>query len=388
MYRLPVAFLTFFIILVLLFGSCRKNDATTAKAETSEKVLAYLDGRKRLTTRPGAAQANANIDALKKNLDLAAAHTEILDKKLNLLIVPVKDEAIEAFRLDGSASLILMLMTDKTGKIKSASVVYFQPADGQKRLTLPDNTLRHLLSGEPVETDGTYKMVAETGKWLSQFQIKNHKLFAVGTVTQKNGGPNDAHTADAGCQDWYLVTTYYYSDGTTSRDEVYLGTTCPGDGCSDPNFASICDMGDLGGGTDGGVQPDQPVNDEDQAGSEEDETPPSANLNGDLDANATRIRINWQAYVPFTYLSPSGEMILVEPQKPFPVPVSQIFTDDNGHPATLACQTGSWWSSVTPLTFKSRYVNWSFIGIYNYTFSTGFLPLWKNRYMSKVISAP
>ena len=387
-YMAPLKWIVPLLCFSLIF--CRKNDTPQSKTLSTGKILAYLEAQKiKPGEKPAASRSNANIDILEKNLDLTAVKNEQLDKKYNLLVVPVNDEALEAYHLDKTASLTLILMTEKSGKIRSCTVIYFQPTDGHKCRSFPENTFGHLLSGKTVEVDGTYKMITETGKWLSQFQIKNHKLFSLGTVQQKSNSSRGTQITGS-CVDWYLVTTYFYSDGTTSREEMYLGTTCPGD-CGGSDFATLCSSGGDGGGTgssgDGNPQPDEVVTDEDQAETLDSDLPPSADLSNAVAPNTDLIVVDWQAFCPFSYIQSTGEILTVEPQKPFPVPVSQTFRDDNGHPAILRNETGPWSSIVTPTGFRSRYVSWSFIGIFNYTYTTGFVPIWKNEYMAKAIAS-
>ena len=48
---------------------------------------------------------------------------------------------------------------------------------------------------------------------------------------------NDVKTNSV-CIDWYLVTTYYYADGTSTQTSEYEGTTC--DGCDNGMYESLC----------------------------------------------------------------------------------------------------------------------------------------------------
>jgi hypothetical protein len=65
-----------------------------------------------------------------------------------------------------------------------------------------------------------------------------------------------ARAANENCTDWYLVTTYYYDDGSTTQTREFIGTTCNGEcGPQDPTGESwACD----GGSGESGEGEDQP----------------------------------------------------------------------------------------------------------------------------------
>lgn len=262
------------IILSLFYLSCDKQDAKKTKFDDINYILSYLDDQKSTGQAIASDRTNANIDLLKENLYLDEATHEILNNTTALMIVPLKAAFIEKARLDQNSTLTLVLVTDSLGTIKSGTVVYFQPRDGRKRTSLPHNTFSHLFSGKPVEVDGTYKMLMMTGRLLSQFEVKDHRLFGLGTVQPKNrqkgNGPSYVNSK-SDCVEWYMVSTYYYSDGTLGRNESYLGTSCPGDRC-DPNFSSICNAGVSAGSS----QNEETLTKESVGVIRDYETPPSA----------------------------------------------------------------------------------------------------------------
>ncbi len=114
------------------------------------------------------------------------------------------------------------------------------------------NTLSNLLGVKDVALDGTYKMLTLSGRWLSQFGIKDKKLAYVGTVEKRMAaGTNTGRTTE--CTQWHLITTFYWADGSTTRTEEYLGTTCSSDCGGNGGYATVCGVeneeseGGLGG---------------------------------------------------------------------------------------------------------------------------------------------
>ncbi|MDP3666866.1 MAG: hypothetical protein Q8R50_09305 [Sediminibacterium sp.] len=72
-------------------------------------------------------------------------------------------------------------------------------------------------------------------------------MVSYGTIQAKQN--SDTKKVNSTCIDWYLVTTYHYSNGSTYQTSEYVGTTCGG--CDTPDYQSLCPGGDGGGGNDG-----------------------------------------------------------------------------------------------------------------------------------------
>lgn len=225
-------FIYYFILIFFAVLGCKKSDINSSDSSFvsknnrtyCDKVLAYLETQKVtvINAKASATNQNANIDLLEENLDFVAARTERLDNNLDFLIVPIKDEVINRKNLDKNSILTLLLITDKSGKINSGSIVYFLPSEGKKHVSIPQNTFSNMFSGygNRVALDGMYKILTPTGRCISQFGIKNGKLFSAGQVQQKNKAKENPQKPSARCTDWYLVTTYYWSDGSTTEMEV------------------------------------------------------------------------------------------------------------------------------------------------------------------------
>ena len=352
------------VIVTMLFNSCQKEASSTNENSNKEiiaKVNAWLDSQK----SPNQPNKAANIELLKENLAFGSARTEQLDNKHDFLVLPIKDDLINKKNFDKHSTLTLLLITDKVGKISSGSIVYFQPSDGEKLKLLPENTFSNLFNGKKVTINGTYKMLTVSGRWISQFETKNGKLFSTGTIQQKeesNKGTQASKTT--GCIDWYLVTTFHWADGTTTQTSEYIGTTC--DNCDDPNEMSLCPDG--GGGGDG-PGPDDIVTGEDEAITTSSATAPDPNtgLSG-----SSILSYTFHALCEWEYDFTDEHFDYITQYKPFPVPVSQVFTDDNGNPATFFLNVlDDWSASKTPLTTRTVLVSWSFLYTQTFVYTTG-----------------
>jgi hypothetical protein len=145
------------------------------------------------------------------------------------------------------------LTIEKSGKIISANIVYYLPKKLELSDPLSPDAITNIFTNKPVKNEGMFKFLSITGKWLYQFEYKNGKLYSDGFVKAKNGNGNQTQLNT--CIDWYLVTTYYYTDGSSSETSEYLGRTCSNTDCGGSDYMSLCrnDTGDGGGG---GGEPD------------------------------------------------------------------------------------------------------------------------------------
>lgn len=150
----------------------------------------------------------------------------------------------------------------------------------------------------------------------------------------------------------------------------------------------MCGSNDGVGGGDPNL-PDDIVSGNDNASTSESAPDPSSNLSGSPSANGSMISITWWAYVAYQYNYTTKQFINVNPGAPYPVPVSQPFTDDNGNPAVLYCSTAPDWKfKWYPLTLTTMYAIWDFVGIRMYVYTTGTISLSFDLGMSKVCATP
>jgi hypothetical protein len=378
-------FIGCFTFILFTVSACRKADIEISSSDYNETISTYLESQKFDSKNPSAAvaQANKNIDLLKNNLDFSSAKTEPLDDEVSLVVVPVKNGLVAEKGLDENSTLTLLLMINSKGKVVSGNIVYYLPSDQKKHGALPENTLSNLLSGKDVALDGTYKMLTLSGRWLSQFGVKDKKLSSVGTVEKKKAASDNAGRTTE-CTAWYLITTIYWMDGSVTRTEEYLGTTC-GDNCGgNSGYATVCGVEPEESG--GGSGPDIIYGEEDASATDSEPTP-SASLTGAMDLNAGPKTVRHQAHVTYTYDVKTKVFTSITGGQPYPVPVSQVFTDDNGNPATLFNSVRSVTFTTTPVSYNSRYIHWSFVAVYTYVFTTGPFVLSRNAYIAKVITA-
>jgi hypothetical protein len=239
------------IIAFLLITSCVKKELI-ANVDMSAKVNSWL--MKQKTSK----NSDKNIDILSENLDYSnfKIHKEI--NKCDLLIVSIKENLKSAKKLRHNSTLKLLLTLDKSGEIISANIVYYVPTKPETNddLLLPE-AIPNIFANKPVLNEGMFNFLSITGKLLYKFQYKNGNLYSDGFIKTKT--ENDNHTQLSTCMDWYLITTYYYSDGSSSQTSEYLGRTCNNNECGSLDYMNLlCQSNDIGGGgSSGNGDPDE-----------------------------------------------------------------------------------------------------------------------------------
>jgi len=150
-------------IFCICFYSCKKDiSALNSNFDIAEKVTTWLNSQKSIAkTQRSSSKSNkdANIDLLNQNLDFDKAITEVLDKDLNYLIIPIKEEIKQKKNLQNNSTLILMLIMDKIGTIKAGDIVYYLPGDGKQLNTFSANTFQNIFKYKEVTHDGTFRFL-------------------------------------------------------------------------------------------------------------------------------------------------------------------------------------------------------------------------------------
>lgn len=150
-------------------------------------------------------------------------------------------------KLDEKSILNLLIVQSSSGKLRWSSVISYLPEDGISQSQLSKKTVQNIINGEQVSDNGMFKFIDLKGNLQYQIEYRSGKLHSFGKPARQDLAQikkSKSTAASEGCIDWYLVTTYYYSDGSTSVESEYLFTTCDQDS----------DGG--GGGGDGGENPD------------------------------------------------------------------------------------------------------------------------------------
>lgn len=255
------------ILMALSLTSCHKDMPTQNDVSLSvltSKINVWLDEQKigliNSSTQPihvsinaietknnsAIAVRNNNIDLLKSNLDFDAAIQSQMNRGNDYILVPIKDAIKKLKHVDQSASLHLVLITDKGGNIISGNIVCYLPKDGEaKGEGSSSNIITSIFKGKIPSNNGMLRFLSITGRWINQIEFNKSRITSYGTITNKK--PNSSIISNSTYIAWYLVTTFYYSDGTTEQISEYVGSTCVD--CYNSDYPNLYPVGGGNGST-------------------------------------------------------------------------------------------------------------------------------------------
>jgi hypothetical protein len=208
-------------ISVTTLCSCKKQTTNESTIEhLQEKIISWL-AQQKSPTQPLKA---ANVDLLVKNLEFSKLTTEDSHGGEQFAIIPVNDQFKRLKNIDGNCITVVVLKLTKAGNIRAGNLVLFIPSKGQQ--SIPKNTFYNIFNTAHPNCDGTFKFLSVSGTRLYELSYDDGNLSRVARISSE---AVDGKTTS--CIDWYLITTIYYSDGSTSQTKEYVGTTCAGCDC-------------------------------------------------------------------------------------------------------------------------------------------------------------
>lgn len=254
-----VLFLNFILLIFIqILNSCQKNlekfeTASPLKGEMKIKINLWLDKQK-VESQPN---KMANIELLKNSLSFDNLKIDKSNNGEKIVVIPIEDKFKTNKDVDKNSSVSLVVILDSSEHVRKGNLVIYVPDQSEINNSLPENTFYNIYNTARVKSKGLFKFLSVSGKLLFQLKYKNENLYSFGLIQSKENkkGKSDMILREnATCIDWFLVTTYYYSDGTTSQTSEYVGRTCTG--CDDPTIQSLCpEWGNGGGGEDIALNP-------------------------------------------------------------------------------------------------------------------------------------
>ncbi len=221
----------------MLLNSCTKSDINQEplNAPIAKLTNEWLNSR----VKEGETIRNERIESLRQSILPSKASIETLEDGEKLIIVPIVSSLKMNTNSDKSADHYLLLFENKNKEVYKGNIVQYVPLNSQNR-ALPKNTLSRLWNCEDVNANGTFTVLTIFDKYLYASTFKDGKKTAYTTLEpKKNNGDVAVINAPGNvtCVEYYLITTHYYSDGSTQTFEEYLGTSCyrwcvPGEACA------------------------------------------------------------------------------------------------------------------------------------------------------------
>lgn len=177
---------------------------------------------------------NTRIQLLKEKLDYSILYFEQLRDDEHFIIVPVKEGFPSINNRNKKSITVFLLIENELGIIRKGDIVQYMSEKQSDNTSIPHNSFFKIFNAEPFTENAQFSFLTIADRLEYEVKYVNGALVSSGRVTGKesattlNGPPQDPISPD--CIDWYLVTTYYYEDGSTTQTEEFLYNTCGSSG--------------------------------------------------------------------------------------------------------------------------------------------------------------
>ncbi len=218
-----------FLFLSILFTSCQKSELKDEEQQQAQsyghlipKIESWLDEQKNGQTTA----AIARIDSLKSNLNYEEIRLETFKDSKVFIVVPVSKNFKSRNNSNKNPVDYLVLVFENQDSITRGNIIQY--VSTSRESMTPKNTFTKIFAYQSLDCNGQFTILSITDFFKFELVFENGKLKSVTDKiprldTNKNTGRTD------NCTDWYLITTVYYTDGTSSSYEEYLFTSCSGD---------------------------------------------------------------------------------------------------------------------------------------------------------------
>lgn len=232
------------LFILCIATSCMDENKFHLDSVYKKDILSYLDQRKSFKSESEAQKIDELIDAL----DFKTIVTYDIRSNEKVIIADIKS-------LDGFSNpdKIKALFYVNYNKIVRLRLVAFKDANSFNEY---DKVILSILqmSEDHANYTGKISFYNSVQLLLLQNEFENGELKSNGLIRRDVNQPGVTERTNE-CTDWYLYTTYYYSDGSSETISEYLYTTCggcnPNQECDDPNDPN-------GTGSGGGSSPTFP----------------------------------------------------------------------------------------------------------------------------------
>lgn len=237
--------------LVVSSVSCIDEPQIKPESAYKEAISRYYDALGEQASK------KEEIEILKKSIDFRDVREYQLRTNEKALVAKVND--LENFE-EGEMVVALLMMNE--GVIVRSYLVSF---DEMSRFNLFDRLLVSVINMHKVDVAYSGRMtVYNPFQQLLMFNTYDNGRLTEHGQANKLFEQSDENKAN-GCTEWYLITTTYYSDGSTSTSADYLYTTCTGGsgGCEQTETRvgkTMCGGGAWGTGVTAGTAPSIPSN--------------------------------------------------------------------------------------------------------------------------------
>jgi hypothetical protein len=225
---------------IVLVFSCTKESSTKEEPEMTVKTKTWLMAFKEKAPQK---TRKDRIDEILSGLKTGSFVEERVNDQEYLTVFPISGTFLSTTAQEKKHQDFLLVVSDNERKILSAKVGRFVSQNAGTQIEA--QSFIDFYNKQNPGFDGIYYFLTLAGNHLYNFTFKDGSRTSFGLVTNKNEGSEQRSRIATRCNAYYLVTTYYYPDGSTFQTREYLYTICDS---IDPQVP----QGDEGGGGVGG----------------------------------------------------------------------------------------------------------------------------------------
>jgi len=161
------------LLMSTMFNSCQKEQKEVTKDLSKESVTSNITSWLDRQGPPSKSNLIANIELLKRNLELNKTRREEYKDADQFIIIPINKEYNREKRINEKNQLNLLVVATNSGEIKGANIVEFIPENGKDISGIPENAFRKIFNKEYPGVDGLFRFLSVTGRWLNETTYKN-----------------------------------------------------------------------------------------------------------------------------------------------------------------------------------------------------------------------
>jgi hypothetical protein len=172
------------------------------------------------------------VESLKENLKHQESIVENFNNQEKLITIPIKEQFKTSNITTKKTYKKLVIILDKTGEIKGGNIIELIPKEHDFS-NISNSLIKAVFTKASHDFTGIFSILSISNNFIYELEFSKGNL--VTTKYRRSKAKNSNITAYnsgetiSSCIDWYLVTTYYYSDGSSSQTWDYLYRSCGSD---------------------------------------------------------------------------------------------------------------------------------------------------------------
>jgi hypothetical protein len=213
------------LFIVFISFSCKKESMNEdiPQNPSNEMLIPKIKTWLNEQTKGLPAASAEIIKTLESNLSYGEIRLEKYKETKEFIVIPISPEFKSKNNVDKKPANYLVLAFENHDSISSGNIIQYISSNISR--PVPVNTFYKIFTYKDLDCSGRFTILNITDNFQYELKFNQGKLESVAERSKKNNERNDSGRMNT-CIDWYLVTTYYYTDGSSSTTEEYLFTQC------------------------------------------------------------------------------------------------------------------------------------------------------------------